>query len=69
MKSDVEDGHYACEEIVNNEEKLDDRINVLEEEVKTIKAENNELRTFVNTIVKELNNVITLLNTRYDVKY
>ena len=69
MKSDVEDGYYACEEIVNNEEKLDDRINVLEEEVKTIKAENNELRTFVNTIVKELNNVITLLNTRYDVKY
>ena len=69
MKSDVEDGYYACEEIVNNEEKLDDRMNVLEEEVKTIKAENNELRTFVNTIVKELNNVITLLNTRYDVKY
>ena len=67
MKTDVDDGYRACKELANKEEKLYDRVAVLEEEMKTIKAENNELRTFVNTAVTELNNVITLLNTRYDV--
>ena len=49
------------------QEKHDDRISALEEGMKTLKAENNELRTLVNSVVKELNAVITLLNTRYDV--
>ena len=50
------------------EEKHDNRIRGLEEEVESIKAKNNELRTLINTVVEELNAVITLLNARYDVK-
>ena len=56
-----------CEELINNEEKLSDRVNVLEEELKAIRVEKNELRGFVNTVVNELNNVIDLLNARYNV--
>ena len=37
----------------------------MEEEIKSLKEENQELRVFVNSIVKELNNVISLLNARY----
>ena len=63
----MEEGFYTCEELVHINEKLTDRVVVLEEQVKTIRAENNELRTFVNTVVVELNAVITTLNTRYNV--
>ena len=63
----MEEGFYTCEELVHINEKLTDRVVVLEEQVKTIRAENNELRRFVNTVVVELNAVITTLNTRYNV--
>ena len=44
---------------------INDRVHVMEEEIKSLKEENQELRVFVNSIVKELNNVISLLNARY----
>ena len=47
------------------EEKLDDILVALEEEVESLKVENIELRQCVNRITEELNAVITLLNTRY----
>ena len=67
INSEIQDVSYVCEEVMDVEEKHDNRIIALEEEVKTIKAENNELRILVNSVVEELNAVITLLNTRYDV--
>ena len=68
METTIKDATYVCEEIMVIEEKLDDRTAALEEEVESLKVENNELRKYVNTIVEELNAVITLLNTRYEVK-
>ena len=80
LKADVEDGYRACEEISSNEERLLDRVHVLEEvttlkaeneqkkeELTEMKFENNELRVVVNSIILELNNVITALNARYTV--
>ena len=58
----------VCVEIVDNEEKLEARIDVLEEAVASLKEQNVELRHCVNGIIEELNAVITLLNTRYDVE-
>ena len=67
LKVDVEDGNRVCEDLVHNEEKLADRVEVLEEEVKALRDEKNELRAFVNALTKEFNNVIDLLNARYHV--
>ena len=44
-----------------------DRVNVLEDEVRVLITENKELSAYVNTLVKEFNNVIDLLNARYNV--
>ena len=68
IKSTIKDASRVCENMLVIEEKHDNRIRGLEEEVESIKAKNNELRTFINTVVEELNAVITLLNARYDVK-
>ena len=67
MNANIQDVCHVCEEVADTEEKHDVKINALEEEVVWLKVENNELRTFVNSVVEELNAVITLLNTRYDV--
>ena len=66
LKSEIEDEYRACDDISNNADVLNDRVHVLEEEITLIKKENDELRMFVNTVVKELNNVISLLNARYN---
>ena len=67
LKVDIEDGKRVCEDLIHNEDKLAYRVQALEEEVKALRAEKNELRTFVNVIVKEFNNVIDLLNATYHV--
>ena len=68
METTIRDTGSVCEEIVAVEEKLEDRMVVLEEEVESLKTQNIELRTCVNTIIEELNAVTTLLNTRYNVE-
>ena len=68
LETVVEDQHRVCEEITGGEENLNHRISVLEEEVQTLKDQNNELRYHTNKIVEELNCVIMLLNTRYIVE-
>ena len=47
------------------EEKLSDRVDVLEETIELLHTENNELRRYVNKLTEELNAVITMLNSRY----
>ena len=65
LETTIKDANYVCGEIMVVEEKLDDRIVALEEEVESLKVQNIELRQCVNRITEELNAVITLLNTRY----
>ena len=68
LETTMRDTSDVCEEIVTIEEKLEDRMAVLEEEVHLLKTQNNELRTCVNTVIAELNAVITLFNTRYSME-
>ena len=65
LKTDMKNTRGACTEMGSVNEKLEDRIIVLEEEVGGLKTENNELRVYLNKVTEELNAVITLLNTRY----
>ena len=67
LTADVGDVCYTCDELIDANEKLTDRVNVLEDKVKGIQKENNDLRAYVNVITTELNNVIELLNQRYNV--
>ena len=55
----------VCGEIAMAEEKLSDRVDVLEETIEILHTENNELRRYVNNLTEELNAVITMLNSRY----
>ena len=59
--------NYKCKELIGDNEKLRDRIDALEDELKAMKAKNNELRECLNANTRELNNVIDLLNARYNV--
>ena len=51
-------------EISRIEEKLEDRVTTLEEEVLQLRAQNNMLRDYLNLAIKELNAVIDLLNIK-----
>ena len=68
METVVEDERCVCREIIVIEENLDHRVLVLEDEVESLKVQNVELRQYLNKVTEELNNVITLLNTRYDIE-
>ena len=57
---------YVQGEIADSEEKLYDRVTVVEEMVESLSDENNELRKYLNKVTEELNAIITLLNTRYE---
>ena len=50
------------------EERLEDRMIVLEEELNAVKAENVEMRNHFNSMIKELNAVTELVNEKYDHK-
>ena len=53
-------------DIYSLEEKLEDKLTVVEEELTAVKAENIELRNHLNSVIKELNAAITsLLNEKY----
>ena len=67
MKTIVQNEQSISREVIFTEEKLDDRIYVLEEEVKCLRAENNEVREKLNRVTEELNNVIDFFNSRYNI--
>ena len=52
-------------ELKGDQEKMEDRIDHLEEEVTSLKVQNIELRKHLNWAIEELNNVTALLNSRY----
>ena len=55
-------------EIYGLEERHDDRITVLEEELNAVKAENVEMRNHFNSMIKELNAVTTFVNEKHGSK-
>ena len=52
-------------EVYELEEKHDDRITVLEEELAGVKAENVEMRNHFNSMIKELNAITALINEKH----
>ena len=52
-------------DIYELEEKHDDRITTLEEEVAGLKAENVELRNHFNAMIKQLNGITTFVNEKH----
>ena len=55
-------------DIYELEEKNDDRITNLEEEVSGLKAENVEMRNHFNSMIKQLNNITALVNEKHSHK-
>ena len=52
-------------DIYELEEKHDDRITTLEEEVSGLKAENVEMRNHFNSIIKQLNDITAFVNEKH----
>ena len=52
-------------EMYGLEEKHDERITTLEEEVTGLKAENVEMRNHFNSMIKQLNGITTLVNEKH----
>ena len=52
-------------DIFSLEEKLDDRMTDLEEELSAVKAENAEMRTHFNSMIKELNAITAFVNEKH----
>ena len=55
-------------DIYELEEKHDDRITTLEEEVSGLKAENVEMRNHFNSMIKQLNGLTTSVNEKHGYK-
>ena len=55
-------------EVYELEEKHDDRITVLEEELAGVKAENVEMRNHFNSMIKELNAITAFINEKHGSK-
>ena len=55
-------------EVYELEEKHDNRITVLEEELNGIKAENVEMRNHFNSMIKELNAITAFVNEKHGSK-
>ena len=67
LQSSVAATYNCTVEISGEEEKIDDRVTLLEEEVMSLKVQNIELRNHLNSAIRELNEVTHLLNSkRYD---
>ena len=64
LQISMAESDHAIKEVIDIEEKLDDRVALLEEEVVDLKASNNELRKHLNLTIKELNAVIYMLNPK-----
>ena len=52
-------------EMYGLEERHDERITTLEEEVAGLKAENVEMRNHFNSMIKQLNGITTLVNEKH----
>ena len=52
-------------DIYSLEEKLEDKVEMLEEELTAVKAQNVELRNHLNSTIKELNAIAGFLNDKY----
>ena len=52
-------------EMYGLEERHDERITTLEEEVAELKAENVEMRNHFNSMIKQLNGITTLVNEKH----
>ena len=52
-------------DIYELEEKHDDRITTLEEEVTALKGENVEMRNHFNSMIKQLNNITAFVNEKH----
>ena len=68
METVVEDEICVHRETIAAEERLEDKVLVLEENVESLHAQNVELREHLNKITEELNCVISLLNDRYGIE-
>ena len=55
-------------DIYELEEKHDDRITTLDEEVIALKAENVEMRNHFNSMIKQLNGITALVNEKHGYK-
>ena len=52
-------------EMYGLEERHDERITTLEEEVAGLKAENVEMRNYFNSMIKQLNGITTFVNEKH----
>ena len=52
-------------DIFSLEKKLEDRMNILEEELDAVKAENVEMRSHFNSMIKQLNSITALVNEKH----
>ena len=61
---ELSDAQGAIEELLIDQEKKDDRLELMEEEVKVLKVQNIELRDHLNLTIDMLNNVVKILNNQ-----
>ena len=52
-------------DIYTLEEKLEDKLELMEKELTDVKAQNAELRSHLNSTIKELNSIARFLNDKY----
>ena len=52
-------------DIYSLEERLEEKLELLEEELTAVKAQNAELRNHLNSTIKELNAIAEFLNDKY----
>ena len=66
LQKSIEGTDTCMLDIYESEEKLEDRINLLEEEIFAVKAENVDIREHLRCVTKELNTIAHLVNEKYD---
>ena len=62
---ELSDARGAIEKLLIDQEKKDDRLELMEEGVKVLKVQNIELRDHLNLTIDMVNNVTTILNNQY----
>ena len=65
LQASIEGTDTCMLDIYESEEKLEDRINLLEEELFAVKAENVDIREHLRCVTKELNTIAHLVNEKY----
>ena len=64
LQISMDESDHVIKEVIDIEEKLDDRVALLEQQVVDLKVYNNELRKHLNLTIEELNAVIYMLNPK-----